>query len=172
MGKRTNFKKVARDFYPTPEAAVLPLLPHLPPGTTFDEPCAGAGHLIKHLAYFGHFCDSASDIAPPEEYNATPFDALNIPRCHGNMFITNPPYTWKVLSPMITHLSDMALTWLLLPADIMHNKRMAPHMKICRKIVSIGRVKWFGNQTGMENSAWYLFDAAHIGDTIFYGRTE
>jgi len=40
MGKRSDFERVERDFYPTPEAAVLPLLPHLPDSYfTFIEPC-------------------------------------------------------------------------------------------------------------------------------------
>ena len=41
MGKRSNFPRVPRDFYPTPFEAVPPLVPHLrgvasglPPGAT------------------------------------------------------------------------------------------------------------------------------------------
>ena len=30
MGKRSNFERNPRDFYPTPKEAVIPLLPHLP----------------------------------------------------------------------------------------------------------------------------------------------
>jgi hypothetical protein len=70
---------------------------------------------------------------------------LTLTVCEGECFITNPPYTWKILDPLITHLSNMAPTWLLLPADMMHNIRMAPHMAYCEKVVSVGRVKWFGN---------------------------
>ena len=29
MGKRSDFERIPRDFYPTPYKAVLPLLPHL-----------------------------------------------------------------------------------------------------------------------------------------------
>ena len=29
MGKRSNFERIPRDFYPTPYAAVPPLIPHL-----------------------------------------------------------------------------------------------------------------------------------------------
>ena len=49
MGKRSDFERKPRDFYPTPIEAVYPLLPHLPDGFSFAEPCAGDGALIEHL---------------------------------------------------------------------------------------------------------------------------
>ena len=64
MSKRSNFKRVERDFYPTPEKAVLPLLKHLKPNTKFSEPCAGDGSLINHLKDADHWRWEASDIDP------------------------------------------------------------------------------------------------------------
>jgi hypothetical protein len=62
MGKRSDFKRIPRDFYPTPLAAVVPLRPHLPVGFhSYWEPCAGDGALIKHLP---GFCYAATDIDP------------------------------------------------------------------------------------------------------------
>lgn len=168
MGKRSNFKRVERDFYPTPKEAVTPLLVHLPRHTSFDEPCAGNCELVKHLESTNALCQWMSDINP--DYPCVWKDAFDLKNCEGEMFITNPPYDWKILSPLITHLSDIAPAWLLLPADMMHNKRMAPHIKRCVKIVSVGRVKWFGNMAGMENSAWYLFDSNFTDETLFFGR--
>ena len=49
MGKRSNFERIERDFYPTPFEAVEPLIPHLPDKFTFAEPCAGNGILIEYL---------------------------------------------------------------------------------------------------------------------------
>ena len=43
-------------------------------------------------------------------------------------------------------------------------------MEMCHKIVSVGRIKWFGNMTGKDNCAWYLFDKK-VNNTIFFGRT-
>ena len=45
MGKRSNFERIERDYYPTPYEAVLPLIPHLKRHgiETFAEPCAGDG---------------------------------------------------------------------------------------------------------------------------------
>ena len=42
MGKRSDYERVERDFYPTPWQAVEPLIPHLPKEFVFAEPCADA----------------------------------------------------------------------------------------------------------------------------------
>ena len=66
MGKRSDFERKPRDFYPTPMEAVEPLLPHLSEGFKFAEPCAGNGALIEHLETKG-VCMWASDIEPQAE---------------------------------------------------------------------------------------------------------
>ena len=53
MGKRSNFERREADFYPTPRAAVLPLIPYLRGIRSFAEPCAGDGALVRHLEGFG-----------------------------------------------------------------------------------------------------------------------
>ena len=161
-------EKIPRDFYPTPGDPVDALMPHLVGSVLFHEPCAGDGTLVRHLMDRGHSPVGMTDIEPRSCFVGEG-DAMALESCYGNMFITNPPYTWSVLSPMISHLSSLAITWLLLPADMAHNKRMAPHMARCASMVSVGRVKWFNNKTGMENSAWYQF-CDHEVPTIFYGR--
>jgi hypothetical protein len=50
MGKRSNFEHIPRDFYPTPFAAVPPLIAHLRGVRTFTEPCCGNGALIWNLS--------------------------------------------------------------------------------------------------------------------------
>ena len=84
--------------------------------------------------------------------------------------ITNPPWDRKILHPMIEFFSPKRPTWLLFDADWMHTKQSVPYMTMCSKIVSVGRIKWFGNMTGKDNCAWYLFDK-EVNNTIFYGRT-
>lgn len=73
MGKRSDFARKKRDFYPTPVSAVEPLIPHLPERFTYIEPCSGDGALIRALSSFegvahgGKFCpilEYASDISP------------------------------------------------------------------------------------------------------------
>ena len=171
MGKRSNFERVPRDFYPTPYPAVEPLLPYLPVGTTFCEPCAGTGALIDHLVGNGHACTFACDIAP-QRGDVVMLDAFDV-RTKADFFITNPPWDRKILHDLIAHLSDMAPTWLLFDADWKHTKQSAKLMSRCVKVVSVGRVKWFPEtkMTGKDNCAWYLFDRIDLHrDTLFIGR--
>jgi hypothetical protein len=168
VGKRSDFTRIARDFYPTPYDAVLPLLPHLLQHTTFDEPCCGKGDLIEHLEKHEHTCSTASDV--------NLVDAFNITDCHGEMFITNPP--WPAIGKhgdptiaMALHLSSLAPTWFLLNADVAHNKYFTKVADRCVKIVAVGRVSWMENGIkGKENCCWMLFDKDHHGPTNFYGR--
>jgi hypothetical protein len=67
MGKRSNFERREADFYPTPRAAVLPLVPHLRGVRTFAEPCCGDGALVRHLEAFGLRCIYAGDIASGQD---------------------------------------------------------------------------------------------------------
>jgi hypothetical protein len=151
--------------------AVKPLLEHLPKDFTFAEPCAGNGALIEHLETKG-ICMWASDIEPQadgihkNDYSNVGFDEL----IESEYVITNPPWDRKILHPMIEYFSPKIKTWLLFDADWMHTKQSVPYMAMCIKIVSVGRIKWFGNMTGKDNCAWYLFDKK-VNNTIFYGRT-
>ena len=173
MGKRSNFERKPRDFYPTPFAAVEPLIDHLQPRKfKFSEPCAGDGQLYRHLEYFGGICMWASDIEP-QLAGIAKNDFTEIGDFHvleSDYIITNPPWDRSVLHPMIDHFSLLRPTWLLFDADWPHTKQSAEYMKMCSKIVSIGRIKWFGNMTGKDNCAWYLFENKET-ETIFYGRT-
>jgi len=171
MGKRSDFKRVERDFYPTPMEAVLPLLPHLKPATLFVEPCAGNGALMEHLEEHGHLCTDAFDIEPQRD-GIRQVDALSDwNHAIGNVIITNPPWDRKILHPMIENFRLKMPTWLLFDADWMHTRQSAPFMPYCKKIVSVGRVKWIpdSKMTGKDNCAWYYFDCTE-GDTVFIGR--
>ena len=170
MGKRSNFERNPRDFYPTPKEAVIPLLPHLPKKGLFAEPCAGDGRLIEHIeeltSLSGYWM---TDIEPHADFIGNG-DALTDKIVGCDICITNPPWDRKILHPLIENLSNQLPTWLLFDADWMHTKQSVPYIKMCSKIVSVGRIKWFGNMTGKDNCAWYLFDR-EANNTIFYGRT-
>jgi len=177
MGKRSNFDRVERDFYPTPYEAVGPLLPHLPERCNFDEPCCGDGALIRHLENHGHTCLRWSDVENRwKGGDVTIVTATECNDCYGSFFITNPPWDRKVLHPIIQHLSGIAPTWLLFDADWMHTKQSIPYMGYLHKIVSVGRVKWIpdSKMTGKDNACWYLFDqktSRKIQAPIFYPRS-
>ena len=174
MGKRSNFERKPRDFYPTPFEAVEPLIEHLPRKFTFCEPCAGNGALVSHLEWHGGTCMWASDIEPQlEGIHEMRCSDLEESHCLESEFIiTNPPWSRNMLHPMIDHFPELRPTWLLFDADWMHTKQSAYYTEHLHKIVSVGRIKWFGNMTGKDNCAWYLFDmsAKPRKGTIFYGR--
>lgn len=172
MGKRSNFERIERDFYPTPYEAVVPLMSHINKQFRFSEPCAGDGSLIKHLECFGMMKYWASDIKPMAN-GIVEADALLVtnPLSRADCIITNPPWDRKILHPMIEHFRTKTSTWLLFDADWMHTKQSAPYMQFCKKIVSIGRVKWIpdSKMTGKDNCCWYNF-VSHKSRTEFVGR--
>lgn len=174
MGKRSNFTRVERDFYPTPLKAVEPLIDHLPyEGFTYVEPCAGDGRLVNHISELtggSGVCIHKSDIEPRAE-DVREFDALTFLPLPADFCITNPPWDRKFLHSFIVWQSAFVPTWLLFDADWMHTKQSAEYMAYCKKVVSIGRVKWVEDSkgSGKDNSCWYLFDFAHTGPTEFYG---
>lgn len=175
MGKRSDFERNERDYYPTPAKAIEPLITHLPDTFTFAEPCAGDGRLIQHIAKLtnnGGVATFMCDVDPQEDWIMVG-DALEvvIPETV-DYIITNPPWDRKLLHPLIERFAMIKPTWLLFDADWMHTMQSIPYMPWCEKIVSVGRVKWIEGSTsvGKDNAAWYLFDANHIGETAFYGR--
>ena len=175
MGKRSDFERIPRDFYPTPREAVWPLIPHLTYGDSFIEPCAGDGALVQHLEVLGMSCRHASDIEPRAEWieKEDVFDDGLWVHNEVDFIITNPPWDRKILHPMITAFSDMRPTWLLFDADWMHTRQSVPFMPRLRMIVSLGRVKWIpdSKMTGKDNCCWYLFDKPSDQATEFVGRS-
>lgn len=174
MGKRSDFDRLPRDYYRTFDfKAVAPLLPHLVPQTYFIEPCAGDGVLRDHLEAQGHVCVAAYDLEPQSD-SVKRADALtHRPEQVGFTYITNPPFKASLLNPLIVALSDVAPTWLLLPATWKENKSAGPYLSRLRKIVAIGRVCWIeGTKTaGKDDSNWYLFTQPQPDmPPLFYGR--
>ena len=173
MGKRSDFERKPRDFYPTPIEAVIPLVKHLPETFDFAEPCAGDGTLVNHIENLieGAACTWASDIEPQNK-RVLKNDYSQLTSCEleeSEYIITNPPWDRKMLHPMIEHFTKFKPTWLLFDADWMHTKQSHEYMPLCNKIVSVGRIKWFGNMTGKDNCAWYLF-GKESSSTEFVGR--
>lgn len=176
MSKRAaQFKRRARDFYPTPASAVAPLLAHLLRNARFYEPCAGDGALLRAMP---GCCTGASDIEPQLPH-IEQLDVSGITESHAagaEYFVTNPPWprpggNGEPVIGMINHLSGILPTWLLLPHDFCANLYFSKVSITCAKIVPVGRVSWMGSGTpGKDNASWYLFDAKHIGATNFCAR--
>lgn len=176
MGKRSSFEKIPRDYYPTPEEAFAPIAKYLPQGLLFCEPCAGDGRLVDHIQKLvpHSLCILAVDVEPKADFIHKGDTTLLVfePEDACECIITNPPYTWSVLAPMLDRWIPQRPTVLLLPADFMHNKRFAKYLKHCRRIVSIGRVKWIEDSktAGVDNYAWYFFTPETVAQTEFKGR--
>lgn len=172
MGKRSDFARKRMDYYATPYEAVRPLLAHLKPETLYCEPCAGEGVLIGHLASAGHRCLSAFDAGtgPYRRHDASWIAEEDL--AGADMVITNPPWDRPVLHQIIERAALLRPTWLLFDADWAFTKQAYPYLQICHKIVSVGRVKWFGETAGKDNCCWYLFDSNREFDgTKFFAKT-
>jgi hypothetical protein len=168
MGKRSNFERREADFYPTPRAAVVPLVPRLRGIKTFAEPCAGEGDLVRHLEEFGLQCVYAGDIR--DGLDALERDDYGA----ADVIVTNPPWSRDPMHRLIAHFQNIRQTWLLLDADWAHTKQAAPFLPHASDIVAVGRVKWIENSkyTGKDNCAWYRFDIKHKAGPVFHGRDQ
>jgi hypothetical protein len=169
MGKRSEgFERRASDYYPTPYAAVVPLLPHLPPAVRFIEPCAGDGRLVGHLERHGHLCVDAFDIAPQSEH-IRQADALKMWPTSGDMVITNFPWRRDMLHPLMEHWRRLMPTWTLLDANWLFTKQAAPLLRYVSDVVVVGRVKWIegSKQTGKDDSIWLRMQAEPC-QTVFH----
>jgi len=177
MSKRSSMDKVSKDYYPTRDpAAIPPKFIEFIYGKTYAEPCCGEGDLADLLEYTGNFL-WLSDIEDRGFWwvkDAMDLTEEDLQKC--DLIITNPPFTKAILLPMIDHFTSLKDTWLLLPADMMHNKYFGPYMKTCSKVVSVGRICWFpvdGKRVaGTDNYAWYMWQKGQEGKTptTFYGR--
>jgi hypothetical protein len=169
MGKRSDFKRVEKDFYRTIDPrAVDTLLPFLVPGSTYAEPCYGVGDLAMELNHKANLnLQWASDITVEGWYKLTvPIyerDALTLTTddmkdC--DLIITNPPWSRDILHPMIEHFASLKTTWLLFDSDWAYTKQASLYLeKYCTDIVAIGRLKWIPDTSmqGKDNCSWYKF---------------
>ena len=168
---RGKFDRKPRDFYPTPGAAVCPLVLHATP-LCFVEPCAGDGALLRELEAAGWRCHAAFDIEPGdpavERRDGTDFDRelLDEWPCL-EAVVTNPPYERTALLRLLDMWLGTGLTvWLLLPSDMLMNKWWAPYAPHVWGIIPIGRIKWIegSKHTSTENFCWVRLERQEYGD--------
>ena len=175
MGKRSDYVRRERDFYPTPIEAVIPLMAHLPESFTFAEPCAGDARLALHIDTLTNskaIPTLLSDIEPQDD-GVEKIDAFDfVAPSNTDYIITNPPWDRKLLHPMIDRFAAQCPTWLLFDANWMFTKQARNYLPMCQTIVTIGRVKWIedSKSSGKDDSCWYLFDKKFTGNTTFFGR--
>jgi hypothetical protein len=176
LGKRSDFKRIKKDAYQTIDRrAVPPLIPHLHGIRSYAEPCAGEGKLIEMMDEFApHIqCGFANDIDWFDGEDAIESVALAAARDRYDAIIVNPPWTRKLLHPMITSFMSLAPTYLLFDAGWAFTKQAAPFLPYCTKIITIGRLKWIPDTTmsSKDDCAWFVFNKDHDGGPRFYGKT-
>ena len=177
MSKRQHGKweLTEKDYYPTvdPKAFPTKFIEQIR-GKSYAEPCYGKGHIEDHLMDVAR-CRWRSDI---DAYGTCSVqkDALKLTDrdlylC--DLIITNPPYSWFILKELLEYLPTRKPTWLLLPADKMHNVNMGPYMEKCSMVISVGRLYWMEDKPvrGVDNYAWFKFHNTKV-DTIFIGREK
>ena len=92
MTAARKLERVALDYYPTPEEAVLPILPYLPPARSVLDPAAGAGELLRLFpgsTTLGIEIDAGRAI----EHGWTCADALTVSWPDADLCVMNPPFS-------------------------------------------------------------------------------
>jgi len=173
MTKRASgqFGRRASDFYPTPAAAVVPLIPHLHRTgvKTFAEPCCAEGDLIKHLESEGLHCVARGDIRDDPPRDARGWVSKDF--WSADASITNPPWEAKLMAEIMWHQSDFVPSWFLVYSDWLFTHQSAKLVGArCTDIVPIGRVKWFpeSKSVGFDNCCWIRLQANDPQLTIFW----
>ncbi len=176
-----SYPSKPNDFWPTIDLrAIPPLLPHLPKACLYAEPCAGGGHLIDLLDPHGPICAWASDLAP-QSATIMPCDIFSITADdlrHVDCIITNPPWSRKLLHPIIRHLLTLGKpAWLLFDAAWAFTQQASEHLAHCTHIAAIGRLRWIPDSSfdPPTDYAWYCFDGAptaatHQGSPRFFPK--
>jgi hypothetical protein len=177
LAKRSDFKRIERDYYRTfdPKAGEA-LRPFVKDIEVALEPFAGAGDLI---AQFPSINWLKSDIEPQacfiDRRDAFEWSKEEIEYEAVDAVITNSPWDRKIVHRTIEHFAPIIQTWLLLDVNWMFTKQAGPYIeKYCTDIVTIGRVKWIPDTTmsGKDDCAWYRFSIDKDSPTKFYGRKQ
>lgn len=177
MGKHSDFPRRKYDQYYTWDTrAGQAIAPFLEGIETYCEPCAGRGDLIGQLDALGLECLAAYDLDPKRRgiLKRNVFKLTKEDLNGAQAFFTNPPWTRKLLHPMIWHLCQLAPTWFIFDSDWLFSLQSQRFMGFCSDIVPIGKMRWIEGSTDDEkgNSAWYRFDAQNEKPTVFHTRRK
>lgn len=179
MSKRSSFEKSPRDYYRTfDKRAGFTLNDHLPEGTRFAEPFAGAGDLIHQLQDLGHVCMYKSDMEPQmdlswgvsiERKDFREVTEYDLRYC--DVMITNPPFTKELFHAAIEHFTPLIPCWWLMSSDWCFNVGSSKIIdKYVTDIVAIGRMQWIKgtNMSAKDNCIWLKTSRHKNSDTKFY----
>jgi len=157
MTKRAagKFKVVPNEYYPTPDKAIDPLIPHLRREgvKTFVEPCYGKGHIVDYLESQGFKCVRKGDIEEGEDAR----DWKRADFVGADVSITNTPWSNDLMQEIMLRQASFLPSWFLVYSDWIFTKQSAAIMQgCCTDIVPIGRVKWIAGSesVGFDNCCW------------------
>ena len=111
MGKRTkqDFQRREKDFYGTIDPdAVKPLIPFVR-GLRYAEPCCGDGDLVDLL-----LCDAKCVWENDIRKGKDALELTDLDLWEAEVIISNPPFSWPMLQPLLDHLPTLKPTWPLL----------------------------------------------------------
>lgn len=168
---RNKFERPPQNFFRTPAAKVLPLVPHLwrTGVRTFAEPCCGEGDLVEHLEGHGFQCVGSGDIRMGEELDARAWKHKDFN--NADVSITNPPWDEPLMSQIMEHQSFYMPSWFLIYSDWLFTQQSSTLMHDrCTDIIPLGKVKWFAGtkSTGFENCCWVRMTANKTKDVTFW----
>ena len=163
MGKRSSFERIPRDFYPTPHAAVPPLIPHLRGVRTFAEPCCGDGALVRHLESLraalrlcGRHRDRPGRVGARRGWRRR--RDHHQPALHAQAHACADRALRRICQPGCCSIRTGRG-----PSRPRRSCRLAPTS--CRSAACAGSKE---RNSGKDNFAWYRFDARHLAGPIFH----
>ena len=156
-----DYERKKNDAYQTPPAAVLPLLVTIPFNRKVCDPCSGAGNILKVLKARGHLV-GGGDIERGYDFLNHKF------RWPGYDVVTNPPFggrSGKTAVAFVRRAIEVTApegsVAMLLPVDFDSGATRQSIFGMCpffsAKIVLLNRIRWFRNQSGSINHAWYIW---------------
>lgn len=172
-----DYPRRKNDNYPTPPEVSRVLFESVVFDDVVYDPACGRERKILKVAQRYGYSVAGSDII-------TGADFLEKPRTFTSNFsiVTNPPYgdrrgsmTLRFIeqSLVLTKPRDGRVA-MLLPIDYDSGKTRShvfQHPAFALKIVLLDRIRWFNDQSGSINHAWYLWSWDHKGAPIIkYAR--
>ena len=171
--RNSEYARVERDLYETPEWVTEALLPHLPKKRMHIwEPACGNGKMVDALAGGGHPA-FGTDISGGVDF----LDDESL--CGAaDAIITNPPYTHAqaFIERALKLMEPEGLVAMLLRTDYDHARTRAHLFRDCpafaKKLVLTKRIVWFDRPGAAPsfNHCWMIWDWTHEGPPVLaYG---
>lgn len=163
-----TYERAPNDWYVTPREPIASLLDTIQfPINYLCDPCCGNGAMLEVFQQFG-YKSFGFDIAPWGDHPKQDFLTYTPWETKFDI-VTNPPYGLKGLlavafiarALMVTHAWRGRVA-MLLPLDFDCAKTrqhwFGDNPAFQYKIVLLDRIKWFNNQAGSTNHAWFVWN--------------